>query len=71
MHEAYQLLQEDYICLDKKYPEKPRIYQLPLNTFIGEKMDWGYDDLIYFDDLEKREIVIEDLIGRGREWDTN
>lgn len=65
LYEKYQmLLREDDICLDHKYPEKPHIYQLPLNTFIGEKMDWGDDTIWYLDTLEEREIAIEALIGR-------
>lgn len=68
LYEKYQmLLREDDICLDYEYPgkpEKPHIYQLPLNTFIGEKMDWGDDTIWYPDTLDEREIAIEDLIGR-------
>lgn len=68
LYEKYQmLLREDYICKEPDTPwrsNKPLIYQLSLNTFIGTKMDWGDGEVCYLDDLEEREIVIEDLMGR-------
>ena len=40
--EAYdKLISEDARCTALKYPEKPEIYKIPLNKFLGEKVPWA------------------------------
>ena len=59
--EAYdKLVKEDYRCMDLKYPEKPEIYKIPLNMFLGEIYEWTkFDGKSYFysdDNIENMSI---------------
>lgn len=56
--EAYdKLVNEDARCAEENNPELPLIYKIPLNRFLGEKVEWGrLGGKFYF--YEEENIVI-------------
>lgn len=58
-----KLIKEDARCTDLKYPEKPIIYKLPLNKFMGRVAEWAkIDGKPYFYEEENIETVrIEEI----------
>ena len=48
--EAYdKLITEDPRCITEKYPETPMIYKIPLNKFLGQKVEFAlFDEKPYF-----------------------
>lgn len=43
--EAYEkLIREDERCVNSKYQVTPQIYKLPINKFLGEKLEWVKND---------------------------
>lgn len=61
--EAYKkLMVEDERCSQKeRFSQKPKIYKLPLNKFLGRKGEWcSADSFIFYDELEEYEVSIEE-----------
>jgi len=62
--EAYdKLVEEDARCTDLNHPEMPQIYKIPLNRFLGEKVEWAkIEDKHYFCSESNIETVCIDEI---------
>ena len=65
--EAYdKLVHEDARCTGENNPEIPLIYKIPLNHFLGEKVEWGrFDGKFYFYEEENIETVRKALQNNG------
>lgn len=62
--EAYdKLIKEDARCTQEKYPQLPQIYKIPLNKFLGEKVEWAeIEGKSYFYEEDNIETVkIEEI----------
>lgn len=55
------LMENDHRCKEDTKSDKPHIYKMPLNTFIGIKQEFGSDWTEFYDNRDSLEISIEDI----------
>ena len=53
-------MENDHRCKEDTKTDKPHIYRLPLNSFIGIKQEYGENWCEYYDDIDSLEVSLDE-----------